>query len=153
MHHASTAEFNFFSDPEAAHIVLEEMKCPIVAAPWELYTSSEQHKGVTGHLFGGTKQSLFLKEITKTGRKWLSEVGFEFAFCDEIAAGIAIDSSLVLESKTVRASVELTGSKTRGQIAVSWSKAYKHPDQKENVTFVTRYDTEKLELMMCDAVN
>lgn len=33
----STAEFNFFSDPESAHIVLKEMRCPIVIVPYETY--------------------------------------------------------------------------------------------------------------------
>ncbi|KAM7348053.1 nucleoside hydrolase isoform 1-T2 [Cochliomyia hominivorax] len=29
------AEFNFFADPEAAHIVLTKSKCPITILPWE----------------------------------------------------------------------------------------------------------------------
>ncbi|XP_075158379.1 nucleoside hydrolase [Haematobia irritans] len=29
------AEFNFYSDPEAAHIVLTKSKCPITILPWE----------------------------------------------------------------------------------------------------------------------
>ncbi|XP_061395305.1 nucleoside hydrolase-like [Musca vetustissima] len=29
------AEFNFYSDPEAAHIVLSKSKCPITILPWE----------------------------------------------------------------------------------------------------------------------
>lgn len=32
-----TAEYNFYKDPEAAHIVLEEMKSPIKLIPWECY--------------------------------------------------------------------------------------------------------------------
>lgn len=31
----SCAEFNFYSDAEAAHIVLSSFKCPIVVVPWE----------------------------------------------------------------------------------------------------------------------
>jgi inosine-uridine nucleoside N-ribohydrolase len=33
----STAEFNFSYDPEAAHIVLKEMRCPITVIPWETF--------------------------------------------------------------------------------------------------------------------
>jgi hypothetical protein len=31
----AAAEYNFFSDPEAAHIVIQNMKCPITIFPWE----------------------------------------------------------------------------------------------------------------------
>ena len=31
-----SAEFNFFADPEAAHIVLNDLGCPITMACWEL---------------------------------------------------------------------------------------------------------------------
>lgn len=31
----ASAEYNFFSDPEAAHIVLQSAKCPITIVPWE----------------------------------------------------------------------------------------------------------------------
>lgn len=32
---SSSAEYNFYADPEAAHIVLESVKCPITIVPWE----------------------------------------------------------------------------------------------------------------------
>lgn len=32
------AEFNFHADPEAAHIVLNSLKCPINIVPWECCT-------------------------------------------------------------------------------------------------------------------
>jgi len=31
----SSAEFNFYTDPEAAHIVLTSACCPIYLLPWE----------------------------------------------------------------------------------------------------------------------
>ena len=32
---APCVEFNFFTDPEAASIVLEDCKCPLRMLPWE----------------------------------------------------------------------------------------------------------------------
>lgn len=32
------AEFNFYMDSEAAHIVLADAKCPITILPWEAFT-------------------------------------------------------------------------------------------------------------------
>lgn len=32
---SSSAEYNFYADPEAAHIALESSKCPITIVPWE----------------------------------------------------------------------------------------------------------------------
>ena len=29
------AEYNFYADPESAHIVLESAKCPVTIVPWE----------------------------------------------------------------------------------------------------------------------
>lgn len=31
----TTAEFNFFQDPEAAQIVFQEVECPATLLPWE----------------------------------------------------------------------------------------------------------------------
>lgn len=38
----STAESNFNTDPEAAHIVLKEMQCPITLVPWEVFMNSSE---------------------------------------------------------------------------------------------------------------
>lgn len=38
----STAEFNFSNDPEAAHIVLKEMQCPITIVPWETFMKESE---------------------------------------------------------------------------------------------------------------
>lgn len=37
-----SAEFNFANDPEAAHIVLTELKCPLTLITWELCTDMKQ---------------------------------------------------------------------------------------------------------------
>lgn len=34
------AEFNFYKDPEAVHIILEEINVKIIVFPWEINLSS-----------------------------------------------------------------------------------------------------------------
>jgi hypothetical protein len=45
----STAEWNFSNDPEAAHIVLKEMQCPITLVPWETFVRESYQ--VAAYLF------------------------------------------------------------------------------------------------------
>ena len=33
----SSCEYNFHGDPEAAHVVLKEMQCPLTVVPWEAF--------------------------------------------------------------------------------------------------------------------
>lgn len=35
---SACGEFNFYMDPEAAHIVLDSLKCPVTIVPWECCT-------------------------------------------------------------------------------------------------------------------
>lgn len=41
----STSEFNFNVDPEAAHVVLKEMKVPVTLVPWEVVLVQVFHVG------------------------------------------------------------------------------------------------------------
>jgi len=54
---------------------------------------------------------------------------------DQLAAACVIDASVILETKKVRASVELHGPDTRSQMIIESNKAQ---DKMENVHIVTR---------------
>jgi len=72
----------------------------------------------------------------------------KFLTWDQLAAACAIDASVVLECKTVCASVELHNSDTRGRMVVDWNKA---PGKKDNVCIVTRVNQALYAKLMIDA--
>ncbi|VDM24238.1 unnamed protein product [Toxocara canis] len=125
-----TSEFNFGGDPEAAHIVLAKMECPITLVPWEAcffegpkarvmcitvnYFKYEGEVDFHAHLRLGTPLADFFSTVTSIGREILQRNNRQYAYCDEIAMAIALcGESIIKESKLMRASVELNGEFTR----------------------------------------
>ncbi|XP_062569200.1 nucleoside hydrolase-like isoform X1 [Saccostrea cucullata] len=136
------SEFNFGSDPEAAYIVLHEMKCPITIVPLELCLSQVfPWEKMVECLDLNTRKSTFLQDITKASvkrQKADREPGF--CSCDAQAMAVAIDSSIVLKSVDIFATVELNGNLTRGMLVADWrDKLKKSP----NVTIVEKTDPNK----------
>ncbi|KAH7712624.1 Protein Y43F8C.13 [Aphelenchoides avenae] len=152
----STAEFNFFSDPESAHIVLQEMRCRIVIVPYETYLRESINPTVDfhAHLSSDALLARFLEAITRYGRSELSKNGRQFAYCDEIAVAVAIAADRVVkETKDMSGSVELHGEYTRGQLAVDWM--YRAPPESTDrriLTFITAYDPTALNAMVYEAI-
>ncbi|KAH7725855.1 Protein Y43F8C.13 [Aphelenchoides avenae] len=152
----STAEFNFFSDPESAHIVLKEMRCPIVIVPYETYLRESTNPTIDfhAHLNSDVPLSRFFEAITRHGRTELATNGRQFAYCDEIAVAVAIAADRVVkETKDMSGAVELYGEYTRGQLAVDWM--YRAPPEctdRRTLTFVTAYDPTALNAMLYEAI-
>lgn len=48
---SSSAEYNFYTDPEAAYIVLESAKCPITIVPWEACLKESVHVSMVSGTF------------------------------------------------------------------------------------------------------
>ncbi|KAK0412436.1 hypothetical protein QR680_006211 [Steinernema hermaphroditum] len=162
-----TVEFNFYGDPEAAHIALAEMECPILSAPWEAFLlEGKKHEAEVdfeAHLHFDTKLSRFLKEATSVIRPHMTKKHRQYAYCDEIALAAAIDpENVIRQSRMLRVTVELAGHLTRGQVVVDWT----HPScdgqlndvddgmdmSKRAVQFITSYDVKVVDEMMIDAV-
>ncbi|XP_062574559.1 nucleoside hydrolase-like [Saccostrea cucullata] len=123
-------------------MVLHEMKCPITIVPWELclidvypWERAEECLNLE------TRKSNFLQAITKSTvahQKTNRELGYRS--CDVFATAVAIDSSIVLKSVDIFATVELNGNLTRGMLVADWrDKLKKSP----NVTIVEKTDVEK----------
>ncbi|CAD6186665.1 unnamed protein product [Caenorhabditis auriculariae] len=120
----SSAEYNFHGDPEAADIVLRELKCPVTVVPWEAFffrSMEENEVDFHAHLRYDTPLANFLSTATRVGRIRFEAVGRQYAYCDEIAIATAINEErVVLESKSLVVAVELSGTITRGQVVVDW---------------------------------
>lgn len=151
-----SCEFNFHQDPEAAHVVLSELECPVSivtlevcrkhAFDWEFY---EMYTNL------GTKKANFVKKITgcyssfRLKKANYVTLGLKFQTYDELAMAVAIRPDIVLREGRVFATVELHGYFTRGQMVVDWQNKL---NKKCNVTLVYQIDTEELKQLILDSV-
>lgn len=121
-----SAEFNFYSDPEAAHIVLNSTDFEISILPWETcihkqftvsldwrlkVLGSHEHKAVQ-----------LLNEIEKTQYNKFDYV--DWTVCDALLAAVFLFPNKCVKSESFwHASVELHGGLTRGQMVLDHLKA------------------------------
>ncbi|KAJ8038211.1 Inosine-uridine preferring nucleoside hydrolase [Holothuria leucospilota] len=145
------AEFNFSCDPEAAHVVVQEMECPVTIVPfetcydtglpWEWYDSLAQ---------SSSSVCRFLSEITSHSTVRQQNKGKPtFVMCDALAAAIAIDKKVITEVRRGPIHVERSGMYTRGQMmemSALWDgdKAYSGPP----VDVVIKADGERFYSLM-----
>lgn len=114
------AEFNFYADPEAAFVVLENWN-NILLVPWE---TVERHRLIATELdelfaIEGKKADFFRRTIQQRMAEQLPLYG-GVNEPDPLAMAIAIDESLIQKSERKAVSVECQGSLTRGQSIVDW---------------------------------
>ena len=136
---SAAGEFNFLSDPAAAHVVLEEYCCPVTVIPWETLEKNmviptttliqkEGYGNPRARLLGIISEAL-MKSGTFSGQLELA--------VDPIAVAVALNKKVITESVEVYCVVEVTGEHTKGMMVVDWNKIMgKHP----NVTIVKEVD-------------
>jgi purine nucleosidase len=117
-----SAEFNIFTDPEAAHLVFEAWS-EITLISWE----TTMAHGIPEHVWGPwrdlpTPQAKFFFQISDKLIKFLAEVlGRATIFgADGLAMAVALEPDIVQKAETHYVSVELSGRHTRGQTTVDW---------------------------------
>jgi inosine-uridine nucleoside N-ribohydrolase len=69
---SACAEFNFWSDPEAAHIVFSETKCPTYVFPWEPCVDDPQMPFADWRI----KKLAGTVELNRTAKYFLNSNGF-----------------------------------------------------------------------------
>ncbi|XP_036317901.1 pyrimidine-specific ribonucleoside hydrolase RihA isoform X2 [Rhagoletis pomonella] len=115
------AEFNFYSDPEAAHSVLARSVCPITILPWEPCLEDRFFICINWRLdeLGRTaeKTSSAIEILNKVERaQWLPSRFKSWIPCDAlVVAAFLFETAIVKKTSKWHATVDLTGH-TRGQM-------------------------------------
>lgn len=144
----TSAEFNFWCDPEAAHIVVEETRCELMIFPWETCLESCTLTTMdwrTRVLSNGSTVTNFMDPIDKNGFD-------RFILCDTYAIVCFLLPQMILESSTCNVKVELAGTITRGQMLLDHRQLVKSPV----ATIVEEIDVKlfkKFLLWICDHEN
>lgn len=115
------AEFNFYVDPEAAYVVLENWK-NILLVPWETVERHRLKATELDELFAleGKKADFFRRTIQQRLAQQLPLYG-GVNEPDPLAMAIAIDETLIQKSVRKAVTIECQGSLTRGQSIVDWN--------------------------------
>lgn len=139
------AEFNFYSDPEAAHIVVNNFGGNIKVLPWETASRENLVANQTWRFeFLGSGSHPVLQMLNPVEKKPLGE-GDNWMPCDLLVAMAYTNPEIVTETKRYRADVELYGWLTRGQLVLD------HMNQGQgNVTIIDNMDHVRIAQMLTD---
>ncbi|PVD31179.1 hypothetical protein C0Q70_06591 [Pomacea canaliculata] len=137
------AEFNFFTDPEAAFIVLKSA-ARIRLLPYEVCLNHHLSWEFVEEWTGADNEiSRFLQDSMETPIQTAkSESTIGFKSCDGYALAVFLDDSVVKESQKIYGTVELNGYFTRGQMVVDWYNAMK---EKENICVILELNLKMIE--------
>lgn len=148
--HWVSAEFNFGADPEAAHVVLNQFKCPISLVSWETCLEHElDWEFFDNYVGAGTKRSEFFKKIMSKVKEYEAQMKGPYITCDPYAICAAIQPRIVLEETSVHATMELKEGITRGQMVIDWRGLLK---KSANVRLITKIDLDLFMEMMLHSV-
>jgi inosine-uridine nucleoside N-ribohydrolase len=127
-------DFNIWFDAEAAAEVFAS-RLPITVVPLEVCRSARSSQKLYEDVLQVGRQgvaSLFSEDF-----RLLSEQhGMEMTLCDQLAALLMIDDSLILEARTGRVSVDTSHSASHGRTCF-------HEDARGAVRLVTRIDVQR----------
>lgn len=134
-----SAEFNFYADPEAAHIVLDTLFCPIHILPWEACTERGLTIPIQWRLQElGVIDNEVIKLLNAMDHKvYVERERIYFKPCDALLTAIFLCPEAVEVDGEWHASVELHGRHTRGQLVLDHLKACKN-----NVRIVEKVNEE-----------
>lgn len=115
---SKTGEFNFFFDPEAAHILLEKSLCPITIVTWETTLETNIKQKWRRNTLGKIRNPI-LELLNKAEEAIYPETQELWWPCDAfLAAAFLYPEDMIKKKSDYHATVELHGSKTRGQMVL-----------------------------------
>jgi purine nucleosidase len=142
-----SAEFNFYTDPEAAHIVLDGWP-GVQLMPWETAVEHTVPQAEVDRLMAiDSPRGEFFRRITAKILQFTEQrLGAPQLFApDGLALAALIEPDFVLHREERHVRVELAGAITRGQSTVDW---YGLAGQAANVSVVLDIDDARfLELL------
>ncbi|PNF42065.1 hypothetical protein B7P43_G10998 [Cryptotermes secundus] len=139
----SSGEFNFYSDPEAAHIVLTSACCPIYLLPWETCLTVDISMEWRFSILGAIQNS-HMELLNAVEKKvWEKSSYTTWISCDAILAAAVLYPEIVIKSQKCHATVELHGTHTRGQVVLDHLQV-----KKPNVHIIEKVDTSALKKIL-----
>lgn len=135
-----SAEFNFYNDPEAAHIVLNERSFPINILPWETCLLKTFVVPLHWRLeVVGLQKHKAVKLLNEVEKKQYTKFGYtNWTVCDALVAGAFLFPKCVIRESFWNAEVELYGRVTRGQLVLDHLRTTDH-----NVRIIEEIDAEQ----------
>jgi purine nucleosidase len=138
-----STEFNVYSDPEAAAIVVEHWP-GLSLVPWETTLRHPIPEELVKELMAGaTPRSRFFRDISgqRLGRAQERHGLSGLLAADPLAMAVAVEPGIVTRSERHRVTVELAGRHTRGQTTVDW---FDQTGEPPNVEVVLELDEARL---------
>jgi purine nucleosidase len=133
-----TAEFNIYTDPEAAHIVFSSWPM-LTLLSWETTLAHVFTRDVLDGFFNlGTPRAKFFHDTNQKIMKFIKEfLGQDMLFApDGLALAAAVEPGIVLKSEKKYVAIELHGTLTRGQTVVDWFGFTQKPPNTEIIVSV-----------------
>ena len=147
-----TAEYNIFTDPEAAFITLDAFEDSTMLS-WETTLAHGFSWDKFDQLCAiDTVAGRFFKAISSETAKRLQETYYRPAYLlpDPLAMAITLEPSLISQSAKFHVSVELNGSLTRGQTVIDYTGISGKP---RNVNIVQALDIDGVHAMFGKALS
>ena len=147
-----TAEYNIYTDPEAAHITLAAFPESIMLSwettlahgfVWDKFNALCAIDTVNGRFFKAISQETAVRLQTTYRRP-------AYLLPDPLAMAITLRPELIQESGKYFVTVELTGQHTRGQTVIDYNDISRHA---ANVNVIQTLDTDGVYQLFVDALS
>ena len=137
------AEFNFYFDPEAAHITLQAF-ARYDLADWEATIAHGlPHREVDAWLAADSERARFYARISEKTRLWSADRrGDHWFAADALAMAFVLAPEGALELAERPLAIELQGTHARGASVVDWRREGGGPDQ---ANILLRYDQARFQ--------
>ena len=146
-----SAEFNTYTDPEAAHVVFESWP-EFSLVSWETTMAHGFNSNLVEKWFTmNTPKAQFFKKTNERVVEYLTNIlGRKMLFAaDALAMSVALEPSIIKKSEQHALTVELNGHFTRGQTTVDWMDMSKKP---KKVNIILEVDQERFIQLMENAL-